>query len=45
MPSKSKKQERTMTAACKDKEFAKKIGIPQKVACEYHDADKRKRRK
>jgi hypothetical protein len=44
MPSKSAKQRRTMTAACKNPEFAKKVHIPQKVACEFHRADKRARR-
>ena len=45
MPSKSKKQARTMTAACKNKKFAKKVGIPTKVACEYHRADKGRKKK
>lgn len=31
-----------MAAACKDPEFAKKIGIDQKTACEFHEADKQK---
>ena len=39
MPSKTKKQARTMAAACKSKKFAKKVGIPKKVACEFHNAD------
>jgi len=34
-----------MAAACKDEKFARKAGIPQKVACEYHRADKKKRGK
>jgi hypothetical protein len=42
MPSKSPKQARTMRAAAHDKGFAKKMGIPQKVAREYTAADKRK---
>jgi hypothetical protein len=42
MPSKTPKQERTMTAAAKNPEFAKKVGIPQEVAKEFHEADKRK---
>ena len=29
-----------MTAACKNPTFSKKVGIPQKVACEFHEADK-----
>jgi hypothetical protein len=44
MPSKSRKQERFMAAAAHDKKFAKKAGIPQKVAKEFHAADKRKKR-
>lgn len=40
MPSKSKKQARTMRAACNDRKFAKEIGVPQKVACEYVRKDK-----
>ena len=40
MPSKSKKQARTMAAAAHDPKFAKKVGIPQKVAREYNHADK-----
>ena len=43
MPSKSKKQEKTMRAAAHDAEFAKKVGIPQGVAREYEAADKRKK--
>ena len=42
MPSKSPKQARTMRAAAHDPRFAKKLGIPQKVAREYVAADKRK---
>ena len=42
MPSKSPKQRRTMVAAAKSKGFAKRVGIPQKVAKEYHRADKKK---
>jgi len=42
MPSKSPKQKRTMQAAKHDPAFAKKMGIPQKVAREYVAADKRK---
>lgn len=41
MPSKSPKQARTMRAAAHDKQFAKKLGIPQTVAKEYVAADKR----
>jgi len=42
MPSKSKKQERTMAAAAHNPAFAKKVGIPQKVAKEFNQADKAK---
>ena len=48
MPSKSAKQKRTMRAAAHNKSFAKKVGIPQKVARHYverdKEADKRKSR-
>lgn len=40
MPSKTKKQARTMAAAAHDPEFAKKVGIPRKVAKEFNKADK-----
>ena len=42
MPSHSKKQARFMTAVCKNRKFAKKVGVPQSVGCEFHNADKRK---
>ena len=45
MPSKSKKQARTMAAAAHNPAFAKKMGIPQKVAKEFNAADKKKGRK
>jgi hypothetical protein len=41
MPSKSAKQARTMRAAAHDKAFAKRVGIPQKVAKEFVSADKK----
>lgn len=41
MPSKSKKQARTMRAAAHDPAFAKKMGIPQSVARDYVEADSR----
>lgn len=44
MPSKSKRQEKTMRAAAHNKEFAKKVGIPQKVAKKFARADKRKKK-
>jgi hypothetical protein len=42
MPSRSKKQARTMRAAAHDKGFAKKMGIPQGVASEFVAADKKR---
>jgi hypothetical protein len=44
MPSKSPKQRRTMQAAKHNKAFAKKLGIPQKVAREFVRADKKKKK-
>ena len=41
MPSKSAKQHRTMQAAAHNTEFAKKVGIPVKVAKEFTAADKK----
>ena len=43
MPSKTPKQRRAMAAACRGK--SRKGGIPKKVACKYHRADKAKARK
>jgi hypothetical protein len=40
MPSKSRKQARTMAAAAHNPKFAKKVGIPQSVAHEFNQADK-----
>lgn len=40
MPSTTEKQARTMAAAAHDPKFAKKVGIPQKVATEFNQADK-----
>jgi hypothetical protein len=40
MPSKTPKQARTMAAAAHNPAFAKKVGIPQKVAKEFNRADK-----
>lgn len=42
MPSRSKKQARTMAAAAHDPAFAKKMGISQKVAKEFNRADYKK---
>lgn len=40
MPSKSAKQAKLMAAAAHNPKFAKKVGIPQKVAKEFNRADK-----
>ena len=45
MPTKSKRQARLMKAACANEEFAKRLGIPQSVACDFVRADKRKKLK
>jgi hypothetical protein len=45
VPSKSAKQARTMAAAAHNKQFAKKMGISQKVAKEFNKADQKKRKK
>jgi hypothetical protein len=45
MPSKSPKQRRTMAAAAHNPAFAKKVGIPVKVAKEFNKADTKKKRK
>lgn len=42
MPSTSKKQKRTMAAAAHNPKFAKKVGIPVKVAKEFNRADKKR---
>lgn len=44
MPSKTPKQKRTMAAAAHDPKFAKKMGIPVKVAKEFNKADAAKRK-
>jgi hypothetical protein len=41
MPSTSKKQARMMAAAAHDPAFAKRVGVPQKVAKEFNQADAR----
>ena len=43
MPSASKKQHNLMAAAAHDPAFAKKVGVPAKVAKEYVAADKGKK--
>ena len=40
MPSKSKAQKKLMNAVAHSKEFAKKVGIPQKVGKDFAAADK-----
>ena len=45
MPSKTKKQKRTMAAAAHDPKFAKKVGIPVSVAKEFNKADKKKKKR
>ena len=40
MPSKSAKQARFMAAASHDPKFAKRVGIDQKTAREFNQADK-----
>ena len=42
MPSKSAKQAALMRAAAHDKVFAKKVDIPQRVAREFVEADRRR---
>jgi hypothetical protein len=44
MPSKSKKQARTMAMVAHDPEAGERLGIPQKVAREFHAADQKKDR-
>lgn len=41
MPSKTPKQRRFMAAAANNPDFARRAGIPQSVAKEYHAADKK----
>lgn len=43
MPSKSEAQRRLMAAAAHDPAFAKKVGVPQRVAREFNRADAKKR--
>ena len=43
MPSKTKKQARTMAAAAHNSKFAKKMGIPVKVAKDFNKADTKKK--
>ena len=39
MPSTTEKQARTMAAAAHSPKFAKKVGVPQKVARDFNAAD------
>lgn len=41
MPSKSAPQARLMAGAAHNPAFAKKVGVPQSVAREFNQADKR----
>jgi len=45
MPSKSPKQKKLMAAAAHNPQFAKKAGVPVKVAKEFAKADKKSKRK
>lgn len=45
MPSKSKAQKKLMAGAAHDPAFAKKVGVPQKVAKDFVAADKKKAKK
>lgn len=45
MPSKSEKQRKLMQAATHNPSFAKRAGVPQKVAKEFNRADKKKKEK
>lgn len=40
MPSSSEDQARFMTTVCKNGDFADKVGVPQDVGCEFHEADR-----
>lgn len=44
MPSSSKKQEKLMAAAAHNPEFAKEVGVDQKVAKEFNKADQAKKK-
>lgn len=43
MPAKSKSQEKLMQAVAHNKDFAKKVGIPQKVGKEFIKPTKKKK--
>ena len=40
MPSTSKKQARTMAAAAHNPDFARRVGMPQKIAQDFNQSDK-----
>lgn len=42
MPSKSKAQKRFMNAIAHNKEFAKKVDVPQSVGKDFTEADKKR---
>lgn len=42
MPSKTDKQKKFMAAVAHNKDFAKKVGVPQSVGKEFNKADKAK---
>lgn len=42
MPSSTKKQAKFMAAVAHNKDFAKKVGVSQKVGKEYNKADTKK---
>jgi hypothetical protein len=44
MPSKSKRQAKLMQAAANNPKFAKKAGVPVKVAKEFNQADKKSKK-
>jgi len=45
MPSVSKAQEKTMRAVAHSPQFAAKIGIPQSVGRDFHEADQAKKKR
>jgi transposase len=44
MPSKSPAQARLMAAAARDPAFARRVGLSQGTAQEWHEADKKRRK-
>lgn len=45
MPTKSKKQKKSLDAVANNPEFAQKVGIPQEVGKEFSKADKKNAKK